>query len=373
MISTLLGGLAARDFLARYWQKKPLLVRQAIPGFEGLFTREDLFALACRDDVEARLIANDAGRWTVRRSPFAKREIERRRNHPWTVLVQGVNLYSVRADALLRSFDFVPFARLDDLMISYAVDGGGVGPHFDSYDVFLLQGMGRRRWRIGAQRDLTFLDDAPLKILRDFKPSREWVLEPGDMLYLPPHYAHDGVALGECMTYSIGFRAPSAQELVTQFLVYLQDRIDVPGMYRDPDLRLQRHPGELAPSMLLKAMAMLGRVRWDRRTVRDFLGCYLTEPKPHVFFSAPVRPMSSHRFAQRCRRGGFALDIKSSLLFADTSFFINGEPVTVQARDRQHLRQLADRRGLESVEGMTEAGLDLLYTWYLCGFGAPAR
>jgi 50S ribosomal protein L16 3-hydroxylase len=372
MKSTLLGGLTPREFLARHWEKKPLLVRQAIPGFAGLIDREELFALACRDDVEARLIANDDGCWQVRRSPLARREITRRRSHPWTVLVQGVNLYSPRADALLRIFDFVPFARLDDLMISYAVDGGGVGPHFDSYDVFLLQATGRRKWQIGAQRDLTLLEGVPLKILRNFKPSREWILEPGDMLYLPPHYAHNGIAVGECTTYSIGFRAPSAQELVTQFLIYLQDRVDVPGMYRDPELSPPEHPGELGHAMVRKAMAMLDKVSWNRETVADFLGCYLTEPKPHVFFSVPANPLSLRQFARRCRQDGFALDARSGMLFSGTRFFMNGEPVDVPAGDRQFLRRLADRRVLQSTETMSEAGLELLYGWYLCGFGMPA-
>lgn len=373
MKSTLLGGLTARQFLAQYWQKRPLLVRQAIPDFTGPLDPKELLALACREDVEARLITNDKGRWQVHRGPIPRREVERRRNRPWTILVQGVNLYSPRADTLLRGFDFVPFARLDDLMVSYAVDGGGVGPHFDSYDVFLLQGMGRRKWQIGAQRDLTLRDGVPLRILRDFKPSRGWILEPGDMLYLPPHYAHDGVALGECMTYSIGFRAPSAQELATQFLVYLQDRIDVPGTYRDPDLKVQKHPGEIGSSMMSQATRMLERVHWNKKTMREFLGCYLTEPKPHVCFAAPARRMSSGRFTDRCRRAGFALSPKSSMLFSGVRFFLNGEPVDAPACDRRFLRRLADKRVLESIDGMSDAGLDLLYGWYLCGFGAPAH
>lgn len=366
MIATLLGGLTPRQFLQRHWQKKPLLVRQAIPGFAGIMERDELLALALRDDVESRLVECVAGRWAVARGPLARRDL-RRRPHPWTVLVQGVNLHADAADELLRRFDFVPWSRLDDLMISYAVDGGGVGPHFDSYDVFLLQASGRRRWRIGAQRDLAVIEDAPLRILREFRPSREWVLEPGDMLYLPPHYAHDGVAMGECMTYSIGFRAPSAQELAARFLAHLEERIDLPGRYRDPDLKRQAHPAEISPAMLRQASALLHRIRWSDSDVREFLGCYLSEPKPHVFFSAPVRPLGAASFRRRCAGAGVRLDPKTQLLFAGSAFYLNGESVTVDAADRPTLRRLADRRRLNAADAVSAGALDLLYDWYRHG------
>jgi len=375
MIATLLGGLTPPKFLQRHWQKKPLLVRQAIPGFAGVMERDELLALALRDDVESRLVECAAGRWAVTRGPLERRDL-RRRPHPWTVLIQGVNLHEDAADDLLRRFDFVPWSRLDDLMISFAVDGGGVGPHFDSYDVFLLQASGRRRWRIGAQRDLAVIEDAPLRILRDFRPGREWVLEPGDMLYLPPHYAHDGVAVGECMTYSIGFRAPSAQELAARFLAHFEERVDLPGRYRDPDLKLQAHPGEISPAMLRQASALLHRIRWSDRDVREFLGCYLSEPKPHVFFSAPARPLGATSFARRCAGAGVRLDPKTQLLFAGSAFYLNGEYVSVEAADRPTLRHLADRRRLSAAESLSASALDLLYDWYRHGFlriGAQAR
>ena len=200
MDKTLLGGLSPRIFLRDYWQKKPLLIRAAVPGFNGLLERDELFALARDEDVESRFIAHDASGWQFERGPLPGSLLKRPKSKPWTVLVQGLNLLLPEADALMRRFSFIPYARLDDLMVSYATNGGGVGPHFDSYDVFLLQGTGRRRWQISAQKDLSLLDGAPLRILRNFVPEQEWVLEPGDMLYLPPHYAHDGVAEGECTT-----------------------------------------------------------------------------------------------------------------------------------------------------------------------------
>src|SRR5687767_9412173 len=216
---SLLGGLSPRQFMKRHWQRKPLLVRGAVPGLPPVADRNALFALAGRDDVESRLVEkHDDGRWSLRRGPFARRALPPLARPRWTLLVQGVDLHLDAAHELLQRFRFVPEARLDDLMVSYASDAGGVGPHFDSYDVFLLQAQGRRRWRIGAQKDLTLRDDVPLKILRHFEPEFDYVLEPGDMLYLPPGYAHDGVAQGECQTYSIGFRAPARGELAQELL-----------------------------------------------------------------------------------------------------------------------------------------------------------
>jgi hypothetical protein len=212
-------------------------------------------------------------------------ELPPRSQREWTMLVQGINLHDPKADELLREFRFVPDARLDDLMVSFATDGGGVGPHFDSYDVFLLQAQGRRRWRIGAQQDLSLVEGLPLKILANFEPEEEFVLEPGDMLYLPPHYAHDGVAEGECMTYSIGFRSPSFQELGEAFLQFMADAIDLPGRYADPDLQPAKNPAEIPKDMLTSITEELNKVRWDEEDVTIFMGEYLSEPKHNVFFT----------------------------------------------------------------------------------------
>jgi 50S ribosomal protein L16 3-hydroxylase len=281
--------------------------------------------------------------------------------------VQGLNLLQPSADAMMRRFDFIPYARLDDLMVSYATDGGGVGPHFDSYDVFLIQGMGRRRWRIGNQKDQTLIDGLPIRILKDFRPVYDWVLEPGDLLYLPPEWAHDGVAVGECMTYSVGFRAAPAQELAEQFLTYLQDRIELDGRYRDPDLRCPKHPAEIDGAMIDQVGEILTKVRWDRKTVGDFLGCYLTEPKPHVFFDPPQRPLDRRRFHAALAKRGLQLDARSQLLFAGTHFYINGEAVAIPRADRTALRRLADQRQIVAPD-ISENGEQLLYEWYRCGF-----
>ena len=193
--SVRLGGLSTATFLRRHWHKAPLVVRGALPGFEGPFSARALFTLAARDDVESRLVLREGTRWTLSHGPFRRSDLTSLPARDWTLLVQGVNLVHPAGEALLRRFSFLPYARLDDLMVSYAVPGGGVGPHEDSYDVFLLQGFGRRRWRFGKQADHALLPNRPLKILRRFTPAHDEVLGPGDMLYLPPHIAHDGVAI----------------------------------------------------------------------------------------------------------------------------------------------------------------------------------
>ncbi|MDP9046466.1 MAG: cupin domain-containing protein, partial [Pseudomonadota bacterium] len=233
----LLGGLSPQTFMRRHWQKKPLLVRQAIPGGVELIDRAGLFALAAHDEVESRLVVREGARWTMRQGPFTRRLIPPLKRPGWTLLVQGLDLHLPAARTLLESFRFAPDARLDDLMLSYASDGGGVGPHVDSYDVFLLQTKGRRRWRIGRVRAPAWQPGLPLKILERFEPEVEWLLEPGDMLYLPPGWGHDGVAVGACTTCSVGYRAAGREALAREVLQRLLDAADPEDagpLYRDP-------------------------------------------------------------------------------------------------------------------------------------------
>ena len=368
---SLLGGLTANQFLHDYWQKKPLLIRQALPKFSGLIDAQKLLALACTEDIQARLVTQKRGKFELQQSPFQAQELDRLGKTRWTVLVQGVNHYLPEAAELLKQFAFIPHARLDDLMVSYAPKGGGVGPHFDSYDVFLLQGAGHRRWQISAQADRTLIAGAPLRILRDFRAEQEWVLEAGDMLYLPPHYAHNGIAEDDCMTYSIGFRTPAYQELAEQFLVYLQDRITVEGMYADPGLKLQKHPSEISPAMLHQVRQAIKQVRWDSEDIANFLGCYLSEPKPHIFFVAPERPLSRAKFRQAIHKSGVQLDLKSQMLCHAGWIFMNGEEHQVNERDYQLLRGLADRRGSPALKDCTSESVGLLYQWYLDGYISP--
>ncbi|ARO88481.1 cupin domain-containing protein [Nitrosospira lacus] len=376
MKTGLLGGLSPRIFLRDYWQKKPLLVRNALPGFQGLLAPGDLIDLSCRDDTQSRLITQRNGKWQVGHGPFARRSFSRLPKKKWTLLVQDVNHFLPAARELLLKFNFIPHSRLDDLMVSYAPSGGGVGPHFDSYDVFLLQGMGRRIWQISAQRDKGLVEDAPLKILRDFRREQEWILESGDMLYLPPGYAHNGVAKDDCMTYSIGFRAPAHQELVTQFLIYLQDHAAIKGMYSDPDLTLQPHPGRIGSAMVDQAGTALDKIKWNRMDVELFIGTYLTEPKPYVFFMPPSDPLTEKKFVHEIRENGLQLDLKSRMLYRKKTIFLNGDAYTAGATTRRSLENLADRLILPTAKHFNDEALALCYQWYLYGYieiaGRPA-
>jgi 50S ribosomal protein L16 3-hydroxylase len=362
----LLGGLSPQQFMKRHWQKKPLLVRGALPGFGPPLARSELFALASRDEVESRLVVRRQSRWRFRRGPFARRSLPPLSQPEWTLLVQGVDLHDERAHALMSRFRFVPQARLDDLMISYATDGGGVGPHFDSYDVFLLQAQGRRRWRIGRQQDLSLLPDMPLKILADFRAEEEYVLEPGDMLYLPPRYAHEGVALGECQTCSIGFRAPARDEIARELLQRLSDAAaELAGatLYRDPAQPATQAPGEVPQALRGFAQQALRAALADARVVDRALGEYLSEPKASVWFEATAA-------RQRGAMGAIALDRRTRMMYDQYHVFINGESYRASGRDRTLMRALADRRGLTAADlaVASEAAHSLMENWREAGW-----
>jgi 50S ribosomal protein L16 3-hydroxylase len=362
----LLGGLTARQFLRDYWHKKPLLVRNAIPGFGGLLSPAQMTELACREDVESRLVRGGRN-WSLGHGPFRPADFKKLPKHDWTLLVQSIDHHLASGAALIEQFTFIPRARLDDLMVSYAVPGGGVGPHFDSYDVFLLQGMGHRRWRISAQENLDLVEGLPLKILKHFEVEKEYVLGPGDMLYLPPKYAHDGIAEDECMTYSIGFRAPAFQELGEAFLEFLQDELGLPGRYADPDLALQKHSAEIPRAMLAQISEQLERIRWNDELTEAFVGRYFSEPKPDVFFTSPARPLGEKAFAARLARKGLKLDAKTRLLFSGTQFFVNGEDFGATGPERKALIALADTRTLPSGD-YGAALTQLFHDWYTAGW-----
>jgi 50S ribosomal protein L16 3-hydroxylase len=375
----LLGHLTPSQFMRRYWQKKPLLIRQAIPDIEAPLDRDELFALAADDAVESRLVTHFRQRWQLQHGPFATDELPSPGKRAWTLLVQGVDLHDDRARALLDRFRFVPDARLDDLMISYATDGGGVGPHFDSYDVFLLQVRGKRRWRIGRQRDLSLRPDLPLKVLQHFEPEEEWLLEPGDMLYLPPHIAHDGIAEGECMTCSIGFRAPSEAELTAQFLYHLAERGEASGnrdaLYRDPQQGAVERAAQLPAALIDRVGSILASVKWDSRDIAAFLGAYLSEPKPSVFFEPPAKALNEAPFIRRASQFGVRLDRRTNMLYDTRSLYINGEEERwseLGKAVKKGLSELADKRFLDAKRFVTLSDewsvTALLHEWYRAGW-----
>jgi 50S ribosomal protein L16 3-hydroxylase len=367
----LLNHLTPEAFLAEYWQKKPLLIRQAIPHFEGLMSPDELAGLACEEEAQSRLVEYIQGKWQVTQGPMTEKLFKRLPENDWTLLVQGVNHFLPEAADLLAQFSFIPHARLDDLMVSYAPDGGGVGPHLDSYDVFLLQGSGKRHWKISHQTDFTLVEDAPLRILKHFETEQEWTLEAGDMLYLPPQIAHWGTAVGDdCMTYSIGFRAPKTQELAHEFLHYLQDQLSLTGIYADADLALQAHPAEISQAMVEKVHHALQAITWDTHHVGDFLGRYITEPKPHVVFE-PNKKISLKTFGQRLNAHTVHLDLASQMLFWQDTFYLNGEPLSVPNLLLTAMKSLADSRQLDcsTLEApQLSATAELLHPHYLAGY-----
>lgn len=365
---TLLGDITPEQFLRDYWHKKPLLIRQAVPGFKPLLPFDKLAELATKDYVESRLVTKKDGSWDMQHGPL--KSLPARSEREWTMLVQGVNLQDDKADELLRQFRFLPDARLDDLMVSFATDGGGVGPHFDSYDVFLLQAQGQRRWKISAQKDLTLIEGLPLKILKKFKATEEFVLEPGDMLYLPPHYAHDGEAIGDCQTYSIGFRSPSYQELGEAFLQFMADSIDLPGRYADPDLEPTNKPAEIPKAMLSKLADELNKVSFTEDDFAIFLGEYLSEPKHNVFFQPLEKPLTAGKFQQAAEKKGVSLSRKTQMLYRGKNVFINGESFAMNKADKSALETLANTRGLDgaAVAAASEDVLEALFAWYTDGW-----
>jgi len=364
----ILGGLSSGAFLRGYWQKRPLLVRNALPGFRGVLGEGELARLAADDGVESRLVRRSGARWRVEHGPIAGARLARAGGSNWTLLVNGVNLRVEAAERLLRRFSFIPQARLDDVMVSFAAPGGGVGPHFDSYDVFLLQGRGRRVWRLCAPRAYAQVADSPLRLIRDFVAEDEILVEPGDLLYLPPLWGHDGVALDPCFTVSIGFRAPAGQELAAAFLDWLHERGLPRAEYRDPDLKPGAHPGKIPEAMCAYAGAVIGRIRWSRRDVVQFLGEQLTMPKPGVVIDRPRRPLSAREFARRLARTDAALAPATRLLYRGARFFVNGEALEVARGARRTLAALADARRLAG-RALARAGLaELAYAWYRYGY-----
>jgi len=368
----LLGGLSPQTFMKRHWQKKPLLVRQAVPGFKALLSRTELFELAASEDAQTRMVIQEPGKtpgWRFRQGPFERKALPPLKQPGWTILVQGVDLHVETVHQLMNQFRFVPDARLDDLMISYATDGGGVGPHFDSYDVFLLQAHGRRRWRIGRQQDKSLQADVPLKILCNFVPEEEFEVAPGDLLYLPPGYAHDGIALGECMTYSIGFRIPNKAELARELLSRIaEDAEDEVGcvLYQDPNQPALDQPAEIPPKMLAFAQKAVQEALRDPLALARGLGEYMTEPKPHVWFDTHEAPESDSHLKGLSVR----LDRRSKMMFDEKHIYINGESFNASGKDAALMRSLANQRWLaaKDCKRLSSQAFELLQNWAQAGW-----
>ena len=364
----LLGGLSPAEFMKRYWQKKPLLIRNAIPGMKPLIDRTSLLEMLESEEVESRQIVRKGEKWTLKKGPLKRKSLPSLKTPDWTVLVQGVDLHNDAVHALLQQFRFVPDARLDDLMISFATDGGGVGPHFDSYDVFLLQVHGQRKWRIGRQKKFELQEGVPLKILKDFKPEAEYLLNPGDMLYLPPGFAHDGIAVGECMTYSIGFKAPRSAQLASELLMGLSEAMsDKSGLsldviYQDPRQTVAVRDAAIPPALQKFALQAVTKAVKDPQILNCLLGEALTEPKPNVWFDPP-HPDDVGQLAWPC---AVQLDRRTKMLFDPKHIFVNGESFRAYGRDAKLLQKLANEKALSAKEAsnLSAPAAELMQAWW---------
>ncbi|RJF93207.1 cupin domain-containing protein [Sphingomonas cavernae] len=269
-------------FLRDFWQKKPLLIRNPWKSWHNPLDPDELAGLACESEVESRLVTQVRETWQLEHGPFAEARFGQLGNKAWTLLVQAVDHHVPDVAALIEPFRFVPNWRIDDVMVSYATDQGGVGPHFDQYDVFLVQGLGQRRWQVGAHCDqaTVLLPNEDLRLLAKFEATDEWVLDPGDILYVPPGVAHNGVAVGDnCMTYSIGFRAPSRGELIADWCDDLVADMQDDDRYTDPDLRMQDNPGEISATAITQLHAMITKKMLDRDAFARWFGQYNSTPK----------------------------------------------------------------------------------------------
>lgn len=379
----LFGGISPHAFMDRYWHKKPLLVRGAIPAFalasqnhetlDSPISAAELYKLANQEQVESRLI--QAKPWSFETGPFSKKTIPSTSKPNWTLLLQGMEAHHPDAARILSWFRFIPDARLDDLMISIAGIGGGVGPHFDSYDVFLIQMAGRRRWRVSEQKDLSLEPNLPLKILQNFQAEHDWVLEPGDMLYLPPHIAHDGIALDAgCQTWSVGFRSPSYKELLQEGLWRLAESLeDIPELekkFADPRQKATTHAEQLPEELIAQIAVKLKQLKLDQ--IDRFLPgitAYLSEPKQQAYFDGPSKPLSPTKFARHLASTRLMSSPQTRILSLGKTVFCNGENVSRgQANDVTRAWQtLSAEKSLLNPNLKGSSG-GSLYEAYLAGW-----
>lgn len=385
--------LTQQQFLTQYWQKKPLLIRQALPGFDPILTVEELAGLACEEEVESRLVEQqgETGPWQCRHGPFSEADFAALPLSHWTLLVQDVDKHVPELARIMRRFNFIPDWRRDDLMVSFAPVGGSVGPHTDSYDVFLLQAMGTRRWQISHEPllEAEFIDGLDLKILQQFEPDQSWDLQPGDMLYLPPHFAHHGVALNDCMTFSIGFRTPTQVELLDAFMQTLTEQDAGQQRYRDPGLQVAEDDNLIDTAALSRfKQSMLNCIEQSDKWIMDAVGRLLTETKPSLQWLAETfisEPVSEAELSEKMLAGEVLVrNPYIRVAWAETEhdfkLFAAGESVTLDKTATNALATLVgdapiDIGGLQSLRGQVSAMSALtqligLGAWY---WQAPER
>lgn len=344
------GNISVEEFLRDYWQKKPLLIRNAFPDFQSPITPDELAGLACETDT-SRIVIEKGGKypWEVRHGAFDDDDFANLPATHWTLLVNDTDQHLPELKAVMEPFRFIPDWRIDDLMISFAVEGGSVGPHVDEYDVFLIQAQGQRRWQITTQpaQPDNFLPDLELRIMSDFQPEQEWVVNPGDMLYLPPNVPHYGVALNECMTYSVGFRAPSQHDMLENLMEDLLEEPRLKQRFSDAERQLQPNPGELTAADMDRLIDfVVDALPQDEQSLQCWLGKYLTAPKHQGMLpeSIPVSRAELGKLVGQKKK--FEKTLESRLLYFlagdDVYLFANGNSHNVSVKHIQFVQYLCD-------------------------------
>lgn len=358
---SLLGHISYEEFLRDYWQKKPLFIKNAIPDFQSPIDEHELAGLALEEQVESRLVMEkgpNGENWHVENGPFEEDRFNTLPKTHWTLLIQAVDHYSPEVAALMEAFDFIPSWRVDDIMISYAPKEGSVGPHLDYYDVFLLQAKGSRRWQLGGFADdkTPIVEGVPLRILKEFGVEEEFTCEPGDLLYLPPQLAHYGVSQSDdCMTWSVGFRAPSADEVITSLADYIGESLCDDDRYSDPDLPLQTHNSEIGPDAIARVKALMLEKLNDDKIINAWFGRYMTQPKYMDQLIPAEESLTPEQLEQNLANGEVInLSEGSRLAFSDTenelTLFADGEGYPIPSSDKAIAIQLAEQKYLTSDE-----------------------
>lgn len=378
------GKYSQQQFLNKFWQKAPLLVRAALPNFPSPLSPDELAGLACEHDVASRIVLEKGGRkpWEVRHGPFRAKDFRALPKTHWTLLVQGVDRLVPDVSLLLDRFRFIPNWRIEDVMISYAVRGGNVGAHVDNYDVFLIQVSGEREWQIGDKPLMKdeYRSGLDIRLLKRFKPKHKWVLKPGDMLYLPPRFAHHGIArTDDCMTFSVGFRAPEHRTIVASYLAERIANLESEIRYGDPDLRLQRHPGEIDRRALKRVRELvLDSVAWPSQ-VDDWFGRFVTRARDEAPLERPRKRYTTRTIARKLAQPGFELRRNEAARIAyiknidsTISLFCNGEHFSFdkeltpaiellsgarQLRNKDLQRLLKQPLALEMIEFLLNRGV----------------
>jgi 50S ribosomal protein L16 3-hydroxylase len=352
----ILGGMDAAEFLQTYWQKQPYLIKQANKHYQSFVAKQDLIDLSYEDNVESRLVLENSGEypWQVNHGPFCKDDFDALPDSHWSLLLQNTEFHIAAAARFLDQFKFIPNWRIDDLMVSFATKQGSVGPHIDNYDVFLFQAVGKRQWSINLNdySEDDFIEGLDLRIIKQFEAEQEWILEPGDMLYLPPGIAHHGIALEESITFSIGFRAPSSSELLGQ---YLEDMVEssAPGYYQDQKLSLRAHCGEISPEEGAGIAALFQSSLPDDESLRDWFGKFVTRLPENFVLETPQKILNKEDFYtkyQSFKRINKSNITRTAFMHVDEGFtlFVNGESYPMAPEYEDFIYSLTEQSCFEN-------------------------